>query len=376
MRILTLTNSPLDSRLGSGKTVLNFSQGLRDADHHVDVFTAQDFRLWPHIARPNQLLMAAGAHQLVRQKMRANSYDLLEFYGGEFGFTTWSYSRRRHRPLLVAHTNGLELVGVERGNAWETSKDEPHFRLNLEEIYYKLAWLSFERADAFVCLCETDRQYVLQRGFYSENRAVVIEPGLDDSYLAIPFDTPREERVAFTGSWIPRKGTNILCRVMSQIMQRRPTLWLDIYGTSGEPDVIRKEFTSSVRSRVLVHPRLSETELATGLSRAKVFFFPTQYEGFGIALAEAMACGCVPVTTRTGFGAELCDAKEAILVDFGDEKAMGEAIDSLLANDGLRQQIAEGAWQRTRSLTWKENARKLADTYSTWIAQKVNNSHR
>jgi glycosyltransferase involved in cell wall biosynthesis len=221
-------------------------------------------------------------------------------------------------------------------------------------------------------LCETDRKWVLQRGFYPEDRAIVVEPGLDAPYLAVPFIPAREERVAFTGSWISRKGITILISVMSQLMQSRPSLSLDIYGSAGAQETVQAAFPASVRSRVIVHPRLTETEIASGLSRAKIFFFPTQYEGFGIALAEAMACGCAAVTTRTGFGAELRDGEEAILCGFNDEAAMQNAINELLDKDDLRCRIAHGGWERTRSLTWEANVSKLEKAYSSWVSHHDN----
>ena len=367
MRILTLTNSPLDPQLGSGKTVLNFSQGLREQGHQVETYGPQDFRLGAWLSRPKQLLQAIGAHRLVRRKMRRARYDILECYGGEFGLTTWFYSRRRRRPLLVAHTNGLELLDTERGQDYDAQRVQS--RSILDKLYHRIAWLSFERADAFVCLCETDLRWVLENKFYAPNRAIVVEPGLDEPYLSVPFDAPREERVAFTGSWIARKGTALLCRIMTRLMERRPALMLDIYGAAGARETILSAFPELLRERVSVHPRLSETEIAAGLSRAKVFFFPTQYEGFGIALAEAMACGCACVTTPTGYGAELRDGAEAILCGFNDENAMERSVESLLSDESLRLRIAEGAWKRTRTLTWNANVQNLEAAYTAWTAQ-------
>ena len=67
-----------------------------------------------------------------------------------------------------------------------------------------------------------------------------------------------------------------------------------------------------------------------------------------MALAEAMACGCAPVTTRTGFGATLRDGEEALLCDFTDAGAMERAVLALLRDESLRSNIARRAWERVR----------------------------
>jgi glycosyltransferase involved in cell wall biosynthesis len=118
-----------------------------------------------------------------------------------------------------------------------------------------------------------------------------------------------------------------------------------------------------------VHPRLANQEIAEGLAKAKVFFFPTQYEGFGMALSEAMACGCAPVTTPTGFGATLRNGEEALICDFTDTDAMERAVLSLLHNDEWRARIGRNAWERVRGLTWETNIAKLEAIYTQWSAE-------
>jgi glycosyltransferase involved in cell wall biosynthesis len=366
--ILSLTNCPLDPNLGSGKTVLTYSQGLQKLEYSVDVAEPKDYEIWQSIGKAKKFRQAWGAWRFVKQKLKAKSYNLIEFYGDEFWLTTWQLSKLQNRPLLVAHTNGLELLDLTR-----FSDHNPHNNYwkdwFVQQTHARFSEMAFAYADAFVSLCELDRQHVLNLGLYPVEKTAVVEPGLDEEYLSLPFIAQKEERVAFMGTWITRKGIGNLSAVMTKVLSNCPNVYFDIYGTGGAKDTILASFSPKLHNRITVYPRLSNQDIAKGLGKAKVFFFPSQYEGFGIALAEAMACSCAAVTTLTGFGAALKDEREALLCEFDNLEGMEYAVLCLLQDDGLRLRIARGGWERVRSLSWDSNIKKLAAIYSEWITQ-------
>lgn len=371
MKILSLSTCPLDPVLGSGKTRLRWSQGLRELGHTVDMVEPKDYETLHGLRRGLRFRQAMGACGFVKERLRRNDYDLIEFFGGEFGLITWQLSKLEKRPLLVAHTDGVELLASERERAYNPPNSfKSHLRGWFSSITHeRLSQAAFVYADAFVTGCEMDRQHVLGLGLYTPDRAAVAEPGLDKEYISTPFMQQKEERVAYTGSWIPRKGVGILSRVMSKVLMQKSHLYFDIYGTGGNRDAVLSHFSAAVRDRVIVYPRLSNYEIAEGLTKAKVFFFPSQYEGFGMALAEAMACSCAPVTTRTGFGAELRDGDEAVLCGFDDVEMMERSVINLLENEELRSRMARRAWERVQSLAWDINVKKLEGIYLKWVSE-------
>ena len=142
---------------------------------------------------------------------------------------------------------------------------------------------------------------------------------------------------------------------------------LDVYGSHSPAGEVLARFKSNVRGQIAVRERLTNKQIAEGLSTASVFLFPTQYEGFGMALAEAMACGCAAVTTPTGFGAELRDGLEAIVCGYDDTSAMRRAVCALLNDDHLRSRISKAARNRVSTLTWTSQIAKLAAVYQAWL---------
>lgn len=372
MKILTITNCPLDPTLGSGKTVLRYSQGLRERGHTVDVLEPKHYELLPVVGRARQMRQALGAWLALPGKVESSAYDLIELYGAEFGLALCGELLRSGGPLLVAHTNGLELLNRQRERAYLHRHASSVSRLKSAVTGSIVDWLSestFKSTHAFVSLCEADRRFVLEQKFYAPEMAAVVGPGLDSDFLARgePGGNARDNRVAFTGSWTPRKGVDHLVGAMVKLLAERPELVLDIYGAHVPEEVILESFPPELRRQVTVHPRVTNQELVSGLTRAKVFFFPSQYEGYGMAVAEAIRCGCAVVATPTGFAAELEDGREALLCGFDDVDAMVSAIARLLDDEGLRRRMASQAWIKTEGMTWEAAVIKLEATYTQWV---------
>lgn len=360
-------------RLGSGKTRIRWSQGLRELGHQVDIFEPRDFEAWHGVKRAVRFRQALGAGRFIRARLREHRYDLVELFGGEFGLATRRLAREAQRPLIIAHTDGFELLASERELRFApvlASAAGAVRRWYRRQAHDRLSRAAFAHADAAVAGCELDRERIVELGLQPRGRTAVVAPGIDDEYLSIVPQHQKEQRVAFAGSWIPRKGIDHVVRVMSDLLRERPDLRLDLYGVATAAAGVLERFPSALRDRISVEEGfIRNAVLAQRLAKTKVFFFPTQYEGFGMALAEAMACGCAPVTTRTGFGAELRHGEEALLCDFDDPAAMRKAILALLEDAALRARIAGAAAQRARSLDWRGQIRRLETAYSTWVSE-------
>jgi len=358
--------------LGSGKTRLRWTDGLRELGHTVDVAEPRDYETWHGMRRAVRFRQAWGACSFVKQRLEAGSYDLIEFFGAEFGLITRQLVSRKDRPLIVAHTDGLELLASERERAY----DPPRSLMTHAHSWYwrqtheRLSRAAFDHADAFVTGCELDREYVVEHGVFEPKRTAVIEPGLDDEYLAMPFIEKKEHRVAYTGSWIARKGIDKLTVVMTDVLTHDSDLSFDVF-SGGEGEAVLACFPKSLHSRIEVYDRLYAKQLAKATSRAKVFFFPSQYEGFGMSLSEAMACSCAVVTTPTGFGAALRDGVEALVCGFDDVEAMKSGVMRLLVDEQERLSIARAGWERVRRLRWDAQIKKLEATYEGWCSEWV-----
>jgi glycosyltransferase involved in cell wall biosynthesis len=116
-----------------------------------------------------------------------------------------------------------------------------------------------------------------------------------------------------------------------------------------------------------VHDRIEKAAIVRVLERTKVFLFPSLYEGFGMAIAEAMACGCAVVVTPTGFGGSLIDGENALVRPFRDSNGFVEAARMLLENQSVRNRIAHAGRERVKKMAWKRQVAVLEKSYRAWL---------
>ena len=370
MRILSFGNCPMDPTLGSGKTRLARSEGLRAKGHQVETWDSPRlFQRWAGRLGVRLGLACSARRVIAGRNLR--DYDLIEFFGIEFWWATrWVRQQRRH-PLIVAHTDGLELLAYERLAGAARSASAPAASGKLERWlpfdYAHCATQAFSRAERFAALCQLDVDFVVRRGLFAAAHTQTIPPGLDPEYLGRAYVETRENVVAFFGSWTDSKGIEHLTPVLRRFLGANPAWRFSVIGAPSAAAAVHAAFGAELAGRVEVAPKLPVAEIARRLDRVKILIAPSEYEGFGLATAEAMGCGCAAIVTPTGFAGELQPGLEAMVCDFGDRHAMEHALGELARSDARREAVGRAGWARVQRLRWADAIELLEKTYQRWL---------
>ena len=118
---------------------------------------------------------------------------------------------------------------------------------------------------------------------------------------------------------------------------------------------------------------LAPGELSALFARARAFLTASRYEGWPIAVAEAMASG-VPVV---GFGAPGVDelvrsGRDGMLVPAGDVEALAGALRTVVIDAGLAERLGRSGRARARAWpTWKDTARRFASEMESFAARST-----
>lgn len=126
---------------------------------------------------------------------------------------------------------------------------------------------------------------------------------------------------------------------------------------SGAEEVHRVAEASSVREAIVFAGFVAPEDLPDLYAAAEAVVFPSLYEGFGLPVLEAMACGApVACSDRSSLPEVAGDA--ALLFDPADHEAMAEAMRRLVRDAGLRRDLATRGLARSREFTWRRTAER------------------
>jgi glycosyltransferase involved in cell wall biosynthesis len=103
-------------------------------------------------------------------------------------------------------------------------------------------------------------------------------------------------------------------------------------------------------------------ELPLWYNCADLLAYPSAYEGFGLPVLEAMACG-VPVVTSTSSSLTELAAGACLTVEPGSEEALQMAIARVLSDQDLARRLRAAGLARAAEFSWDETARRTIETY-------------
>jgi glycosyltransferase involved in cell wall biosynthesis len=143
-----------------------------------------------------------------------------------------------------------------------------------------------------------------------------------------------------------------------------PDLKLIIIGDdlSGNPDLRRTVVRSGVQNDVRFLGFIPIEVLRIFYDEAKIFVFPSLYEGFGLPPLEAMAHGTPVVTSNVSSLPEVVGSA-AVLVNPENVFEIMRALHRVLTDQALRDRLKERGYQQTAKFSWETSVRRILDTY-------------
>ena len=169
--------------------------------------------------------------------------------------------------------------------------------------------------------------------------------------LALPASGPI---LLHVGAEEPRKNVGTLLDAVARLLPRYPDLLLVRIG--GMRSRTRRQIARlGLERHVRYRSGLSDAELVRHYQAADAFVFPSVYEGFGLPVLEALACGC-PVVAGDAASVPEVTGDAALLVDPRDPDAFARAIGRVLEDAGLSASLRAAGPARAASFSWRRVA--------------------
>ncbi len=233
-------------------------------------------------------------------------------------------------------------------------------------------------ADIVTCVSETTRRDLVGTGLVPSERTEVVLNGVHPSCSPAP--DPEADKAAATllgpsrltellhvGSTIPRKRVDVLLRAFQAVASRRQDVRLVRVGGAFTPAQERLAAELGIAQQIVVLPFLERRVLAAVYRRAALLLQPSEREGFGLPIVEAMACGTPVLATDLPVFREV-GGTAVSLVSLEDIHGWQAAIDQLLDERSRQPETWEGrrtaAISRAALYSWERFARQMTGLYA------------
>lgn len=263
------------------------------------------------------------------------------------------------------------------GDLTYLSHPQTHARLN--RLYLQWMMPTFlRRADAVIAISKSTHRDMLSHYGLDASKCFVIYPGFDSRFHPVQdrgnLNSVQEmyglpgRFFLYVGTLEPRKNLPNLLRAFAAAGNEQLTLV--IAGKKGwmyQPifDLVQ---TLRIDRKVLFTGFIADEDLPALYSLAEAFVFPSLYEGFGLPVLEAMACGTPVITSNVSSLPEITN-DAAFLVDPLNIEGMSAAIQQLAEDANLRQELSQRGLRQASQFGWQRSAAETLNVYQYVMAK-------
>jgi glycosyltransferase involved in cell wall biosynthesis len=237
------------------------------------------------------------------------------------------------------------------------------FTRAFSSLYNLLLPLLARRAEHIITVSEYTKGRLVNLLHVKEEKITVIPNGIGEEFTPQPqteitrvrtrLNIPEGAYFLSVSSLEPRKNLGRLCAAWSKIQGQLGPATLVIAGAKGSSNIFRQSGWPIPES-VVFTGYVPDKDLPALYSGATALIYPSLYEGFGLPVLEAAACGTLTITSNATALPEITDAS-AIMIDPFSESDLARAIEKAFCNPSTpRQRLARE--QHARQYNWGHSA--------------------
>ena len=240
--------------------------------------------------------------------------------------------------------------------------------------------VSARRADAVIAISESTRHDVISAFGVNPNRVHTVYCGADDIFHPLPaaqiaaFRAEKNLPAHFIfrlGTIEPRKNVEGGIRAYAAWRRRDPSAPLLVIGGGKGwyyQEVFRLVETLGLTEAIRFPGYIPQDDLPLWYNAAAVFVYPSHFEGFGLPVLEAMACGTPVVTSDVSSLPEVA-GDAALLVSPTDTDALSTAMERAFTDAALAQSLRERGLRQAAQFSWEKTARQTVKIYHTVLRE-------
>lgn len=273
---------------------------------------------------------------------------------------------RREINFITKIKDGSKKYGelhVNRANYRNFEANETNW---FKELFAKF-WMrslvaKLKMLDRFVVLTEEDKSAWPEL----QNICVIPDPL---SFSPTQYSLLTEKRIIAVGRYVYQKGFDLLLKAWAKIEKQYSDWELVIFGDGNR--VPYEQLMSDLGiDTTRCHLNGPTTDIQKEYINSSIFVLSSRFEGFGMVLIEAMACGLPVVSYACPCGPKdiIKDGEDGLLVDNGNVNALAETMSCLITDDVLRQSMSQAGRRNVRRF----NIEQIAQYWKTVFEKNEN----
>ena len=243
-------------------------------------------------------------------------------------------------------------------------------KAKLKPVFMQIMRQVTERADRVIAVSQSTSTDLQNRLGLDAHRIDVVHNGVHQQFEPPSNDADERKGLLYVGRSDPYKNLVPLIESFARLRTERfPDLTLRIVGPPDPryPEPEQRAVELGVREAITWDGYLSDAELVAAYQQAKLLVFPSSYEGFGLPIIEAMACGTPVVCSDRSSLPEIAGGA-AELFDVADETSLDEAVTRVLESEPVRRDLIRSGLERASQFTWQRAAEKTLASYRAALA--------
>ena len=233
------------------------------------------------------------------------------------------------------------------------------FERRRHAFFSRFAIKGMERCDKIVCVSEFAKKEAMHYMGIDGDDTSVIHSGISENFR--PRKKKNEdEYIVYFGSEERRK--NVLSLIDAFAMLKKSFPELKLVKNYDNPKIRDRIRSLGLEKDVIITGNLTEDAMAEYYSNARVFVYPSLFEGFGFTPLEAMACGCPAASSNAAPMPEIL-GDAPMYFDPCDPSAIYGKGSRILSDKDLSGKMSRKSLKRAKEFTWKAAAKKTRKVY-------------
>jgi glycosyltransferase involved in cell wall biosynthesis len=221
-----------------------------------------------------------------------------------------------------------------------------------------------QRASKIITISETSKRDIIKFYGMDEDKITVVHLANSlDVNLCEQIKVP-EQYLLFVGARGRYKNFNFFIKSIASLLKKYKQLYVICVGGSyfsTEEEIFLADL--GIKDQIL-HYVVSDAQLVYLYKNAIAFVFPTLYEGFGLPMVEAAACGCPVVASDCDVLKEI-GQDSALYFDGRSNDAIVHAVSQIIEDKNLRLEFISKGLVRAKDFSWVKAAKKTFDVYKS-----------